>query len=192
MSHGPFWIRKPGPDRLAALLEEQSALPFTYPEVGATAGELPPGSFPLRESIAVGNGNQIFERAADAIRAWAAQHAAGFELLPATPPLEPGQTLVLTFRSFPFFVTGAARVVYVVDEPERFGFAYGTLPGHPESGEEAFIVERDGEGHVTFTITAFSRPQVLLTRLGGPVARLVQKKTTRRYLQGLVDAASLL
>ena len=34
-----------------------------------------------------------------------------------------------------------ARVVYVIDEPLRKGFAYGTLPGHPETGEEAFIVE---------------------------------------------------
>ena len=35
------------------------------------------------------------------------------------------------------------RVVYVVDEPDRRGFAYGTLPGHPESGEELFLVRYD-------------------------------------------------
>lgn len=34
------------------------------------------------------------------------------------------------------------QVVYVLDEPDRQGFAYGTLPGQPESGEEAFVIER--------------------------------------------------
>ena len=189
MSHGPFWIRKPGPEQLAALLDEQSALPLTYVDVGATAGDPPLRYFHFSEAIDVGKGEDLFARATDAIRSWAAQRAAGFDLLPATPALEPGETLVLAFRSFPFFVTGAARVVYVVDEPDRFGFAYGTLPGHPEKGEEAFIVERGPTGDVTFRITAFSRPQALLTWLGGPIARMVQKKTTRRYLQGLVDAA---
>ena len=29
------------------------------------------------------------------------------------------------------------RVVYEIAEERRRGFAYGTLPGHPESGEEA-------------------------------------------------------
>jgi uncharacterized protein (UPF0548 family) len=191
MNHGPFWIRRPGPGRLAQLLQEQSAEQLTYSEVGATAGELPSGYHPVRASITVGRGNGVFERAAEGIRAWTPQRAAGFDFVPVRPPLEVGQSLVLAFRSFPFFVTGAARVVYVVDEEDRFGFAYGTLPGHPESGEEAFVVERAGDGEVTFTITAFSRPQALLTRLGGPVARMVQARTTRRYLEGLVKAAKL-
>ena len=32
------------------------------------------------------------------------------------------------------------RIVSVIDGQTRWGFAYGTLPGHPEQGEEAFIV----------------------------------------------------
>jgi uncharacterized protein (UPF0548 family) len=187
MSHGPFWIRSPGPARLAELLQEQSTEQLTYPDVGATAAELPSGYHTVRASIIVGRGDGDFERAGEGIRAWAPQRAAGFELLPARPPLEVGQSLLLAFRSFPFFVTAAARVVYLVDEQDRFGFAYGTLPAHPESGEEAFLVERAPDGEVTFTITAFSRPQVLLSRLGGPVTRLVQARTTRRYLEGLVN-----
>ena len=46
------------------------------------------------------------------------------------------------------------RVASVVDEPNRFGFAYGTLPIHPEQGEQSFIVERDEGGKVTFTLRA--------------------------------------
>jgi uncharacterized protein (UPF0548 family) len=74
----------------------------------------------------------------------------------------------------------AARVVYVVDEPgpiRRFGFAYGTLPDHAETGEERFLVEWDqASGQVWCDILAFSRPRLLLTRLGYPYVRRVQKR----------------
>jgi uncharacterized protein (UPF0548 family) len=58
-------------------------------------------------------------------------------------------------------------VTYVLDEPRHKGFAYGTLPGHPERGEEAFALELHDDGAVTFTITAFSRPASLLAKAGG-------------------------
>ncbi|MEA2589914.1 MAG: hypothetical protein QOH66_2841 [Actinomycetota bacterium] len=187
-NHGPFWIRRPGPTRLAQLFDEQRAERLTYREVGATAGQLPAGYHIIRQSQPLGREEGVFERATDGIRGWAPQRAAGIELLPANPDLVEGEPLLLSFRSFPFHVTAACRVVYVVDEPDRYGFGYGTLPVHPESGEEAFIVERDGNGEVRFTITAFSRPRVLLSRLGAPVARRVQASVTRRYLEGLLQA----
>ena len=78
-------------------------------------------------------------------------------------------------------------MVYVVDEPDRAGFAYGTLPGHPESGEELFAVELRTDGSVVATIYAFSRPARWYTRLGGPVARLAQRLMTRRYLAAMAQ-----
>ncbi len=55
----------------------------------------------------------------------------------------------------------------------RFGFAYGTLPGHVESGEERFLVEWDrGDDAVWYDILAFSRPNHVLTRLGYPVGEI--------------------
>jgi uncharacterized protein (UPF0548 family) len=74
--------------------------------------------------------------------------------------------------------------VQVVDEPDRYGFAYGTLPGHPEQGEESFLLTRDGDT-IHFEIAAFSRPHDLLTKLGGPVARAVQRRATQQYLDGM-------
>ena len=191
MSHGPFWIRRPNPTRLARLLDEQRSASLSYPEAGATAGEIPSGYHAVRESRILGRGEGLFERAAEGIRAWAPQRAAGIDLVPTRPQVVEGESLLLSFRSFPFHVTAACRVVYVVDEPDHYGLGYGTLPLHPESGEEAFIVERDTAGEVRFTITAFSRPQVLLSRLGAPVARRVQASVTRRYLEGLVEAVKL-
>jgi uncharacterized protein (UPF0548 family) len=46
-------------------------------------------------------------------------------------------------------------------DPDRYGFAYGTLPAHPEEGEELFLVTRGGDDTVRFEITAFSRPHDL-------------------------------
>jgi uncharacterized protein (UPF0548 family) len=86
-------------------------------------------------------------------------------------------------RSLGLWWLNACRIVYVVDEPgpvQRFGFAYGTLPEHAESGEERLTVERHEEDSaVWYDILAFSRPRHMLARLGYPWARRVQKRFAR-------------
>ncbi|HEU5004350.1 MAG TPA: DUF1990 domain-containing protein [Actinomycetota bacterium] len=186
----PFGLRPPTPMQLQALLDAQAQQPLSYPDVGATQGELPAGYHTVDRSIDLGAGAEAFARAQAGIRDWAPQHHAGIRLLPVTPPLTEGQSLVLVFRQFPFHVSAACRVVYLVDEADRFGFGYGTLPHHPEQGEEAFMVERDANGNVRFRIRAFSRPAHLLTKLGSPVSRAVQARVTTRYLEGLQQAVS--
>jgi uncharacterized protein (UPF0548 family) len=73
--------------------------------------------------------------------------------------------------------------VHTVDEANRCGFAYGTLPGHPESGEEAFIIEGSPTGVATFTIRAFSGPNSASARFAGPAGHWVQDRITDRYLR---------
>ena len=102
-----------------------------------------------------------------------------------TPFIVPGDSVVLGIPFGPFHVTAAARVVYVVDDVNRKGFAYGTLPGHPESGEESFIVERTEDGSVWLEISAFSRPANALWWIVYPVLRLSQVYYTRRYFESL-------
>ncbi len=75
--------------------------------------------------------------------------------------------------------------MYTIQEPDRVGFAYGTLVGHPERGEELFLVERQADDSVTLTIRAFSRPARWYTRLAGPLYRLVQRLIIERYLRAL-------
>jgi uncharacterized protein (UPF0548 family) len=77
------------------------------------------------------------------------------------------------------------RVLEVIDEPRRQGFAYGTLPGHPEAGEERFILEQLDDGHILFTITAYSRPASTLAKAAGPISRAAQSFMTQRYLRAL-------
>jgi uncharacterized protein (UPF0548 family) len=102
-----------------------------------------------------------------------------------TPFLVPGDSVVLGIPFGPIHVKAPARVVYVVDELNRKGFAYGTLPGHPESGEESFIVEQTDDGSVWLEISAFSRPAHFGWWLVYPVLRLSQEFYTRRYFESL-------
>src|ERR1700722_11832293 len=120
-----------------AALEE---LPLTYPEVGATAaGELPTGYGHLHVEKQIGTGQQRFERAAEAVMRWGMQRGAGLRGN-ASSDVAAVDTVVLVRMGF---LPAPCRVVYVIDEPDIRGFAYGTLEGHPESGEERFVVHRD-------------------------------------------------
>jgi len=76
------------------------------------------------------------------------------------------------------------RVVLVEDTPERYAYAYGTLPGHAESGEEWFSVEKIGKRVVAET-RAYARMTDLLARLATPIARRVQRRIKVDYLRAL-------
>lgn len=102
-----------------------------------------------------------------------------------TKAVAPGDTAIVRIPFGPFRVTAPVRVVYVVDEPTRKGFAYGTLHGHPEAGEESWVVDRRDDGSVWMTIRAFSRPSNARWWLAYPVLRILQGVYTRRYLRAL-------
>jgi hypothetical protein len=59
----------------------------------------------------------------------------------------------------------SCRVVYRTDEARSLGFAYGTLLGHPERGQESFHVRLDDQGVVSFHVVASSQPGDLATEL---------------------------
>lgn len=99
--------------------------------------------------------------------------------------LRPGDTANLVIPFGPFRVGSPVRIVYVIDEPARKGYAYGTLPGHPESGEESWLLTRSDDGSVWLTIRAFSRPSTGGWWLVYPVLRIVQEVYTRRYERAL-------
>jgi uncharacterized protein (UPF0548 family) len=159
---------------------------FTYNEVGSTRGEtMPNGYGNLRRSLEIGAGPQRFEQAARVLLGWDMHRRAGLRVRTSNEHVIPGAVAVLRLGVGSLGVDAPVRVVYLVDEPRRKGFAYGTLPGHPESGEEAFVVELHDGGAVTFTITAFSRPSTLLARTGGPISRAIQSWVTNRYLRAV-------
>ncbi|MCX4094122.1 DUF1990 family protein [Nocardia sp. alder85J] len=157
--------------------------PFTYAEVGATRGDFPPGYHRFEVRRRLGAGRELFERVATEILTYRMQRGAGIFGSADTPVAAPGTLLTVRLGIGPFALTAPCRVVYVLDEPDRRGFAYGTLPGHPEIGEELFAVEHDpADDSVHGVVAAFSRPGAWYTRLGGPVSRLLQHWMAGRYL----------
>jgi uncharacterized protein (UPF0548 family) len=181
-----FRLRIPTAEQWSHLLARERAAPLTYDEVGATfADALPDGYHHVREGVVLGTDEATWERARDGIRAWAAHRGAGLTVVPEDAPIDEGTTVATLASLGPLRVVLACRIVRVVDEPDRYGFAYGTLPFHPEEGEERFVVTRADDGTVTFEVVAFSRAHDLLTRLGGPVPRWIQARTTQQYLDGM-------
>jgi uncharacterized protein (UPF0548 family) len=154
---------------------------LTYPEHGATRATLPPGYHHLERRARLGTGRAVFERSAAALMSWEMQRAAGLKVTAEGYP-RPGERVVSRIAPG---LSAPCRVVYVIDEPDRRGFAYGTLPGHPESGEEAFIVDIDDADDVWFTVRAFTRPATLLARMSGPFGRAVQQLMARRYIKAM-------
>lgn len=161
---------------------------LTYPGVGSTVGapgtpDAPTGYRAFRRSRALRRTD--LDGAAAELLGWAIQTGSGLRVAASDPTVVPGTVAELRLGPGWLSLVIPCRVVAVIDEPERRGFAYGTLPGHPESGEEAFLVERLPDGSLQTTVAAFSRPATLLSRLGGPGTRLVQRLMTARYLRAL-------
>lgn len=160
---------------------------LSYAEVGQTRGALPANYALMSRRATIGRGREQFESAAAALFGWQLQRRAGVRVRPSSATVTDGAVAVLLLGLGPLAVRAPVRVVYLIDEPDRRGFAYGTLPGHPESGEEAFVVELAEDGTVSCQITAFSQPASTLAKLGGPLATLTQRWVTSRYLRSLAS-----
>ncbi|KLU11524.1 hypothetical protein BJF77_02165 [Kocuria sp. CNJ-770] len=159
---------------------------LTYPEVGATAGALPAGYDHLVRSRAVGAGEAAFRAAAERLMGWEMHRSAGFEVRPTAARAALGTRVVLRLGRGPLRLEAPCEVVRVLDEPRRQGFAYGTLEGHPERGEELFCLDLRPDGTVVLSITAFSRPAAWWARAGAAPARWAQERVTQRYLRALL------
>jgi len=176
-------LRKPTEDTIGSFLAAQGHLDFTYSAVGATAA-VPPAGFNVdRTRIKLGEGAKTFAAAKAALERWKHFSLGWVEAWPPETPIQAGQVVAVIARLFGLWWLNACRIVYVVSEDEsvkRFGFAYGTLPEHAESGEERFTVEwHEADDAVWYDIVAISRPQQLLTRLAYPLVRRLQKRFAR-------------
>lgn len=190
-----FALTKPSTEQIQSFARSQKDLPFSYPEVGATRGSLPKGYNIDRNQIKLGNGEEVFNRAVDALRRWEMFGIGWVELCWPNAPIETGSTVVVVARHFYFWSAHPARIVYTFDdadaESRRIGFAYGTLPGHGELGEERFMIEwRRKDDSVWYDILAFSRPKALLAKLGYPVSRFLQRRFGRASKQAMFEAAN--
>ena len=89
---------------------------------------------------------------------------------------------MVLFKIFSIWWINSARIVYTIDNENKFGFAYGTLPGHLEKGEECFWIEKDESGSVYYHIKAFSKPAYWFVWLVYPLARTFQRRFVKESL----------
>jgi len=160
-------------------LSDLAGLALTYPEVGATASVLPAGYRQVRLARRIGAGRDRFEQAAESVMRYGMLRGAGVRVLATTDTAQVGTNVL--GRLGPF--VAPCRVVYVIEESHRRGFAYGSLPGHAVSGEEMFGVRHDpGDDGVYSEVVVFSRPAMWWSRMGSPALALAQRIVTARYL----------
>lgn len=187
-----FSLRKPTAESILPILWDQAKLDFTYSAVGATA-LTPPARYVVdRTRIELGAGEAVFQAAKAALKRWEQFRLGWVELWPRETPIQAGEVVAVMGWVLGVWWLNFCRIVYVVDESgpiTRFGFAYGTLPGHVESGEELFLIEWDrNTDRVSYSILAFSRPNHFLARMGYPLVRRNQKRFGRDSAAAMLRA----
>ena len=192
-----FLLGEPSEARIFEFLQAQRDAPFSYEDVGASRGrsvELA-GYAVDHNRVRLGQGEATFDRAVAALRAWQMFDMGWIEVLPPGASVEVGTTVAVLARHHGFRSLNACRIVYLIEEDDgdvlRYGFAYGTLPGHGERGEERFTVElRRGDDTVHYDLYAFSRPDHPLAKVGHPLARRLQRRFARDSMQAMVRAVA--
>ncbi len=181
MSKGLFTLTEPSAQQLQNLLERNQGAPFSYEAVGASRrGELPEGYNIDRHRLRLGSSRKMFEAGRRAIRSWAMFDLGWVSIYPRKPDILPGAVVAVVASHFGFWSANLSRVVYVEDQDSVFGFAYGTLPEHAESGEERFTVTwNESDDSVWYEVLAFSKPRHPAARAGYPLSRMLQRRFAR-------------
>jgi uncharacterized protein (UPF0548 family) len=182
-----FSLLEPSDQTVRELIARQHDCSFTDVEVGAT-NTTPPQNFAIDQNrIEIGRGEQAFKTAIEAIRNWKQFDLGWVSIVPPGVKLEVGATVAVKARAWGTWSLSAARVIYLIEEPRKFGFAYGTLPDHVASGEERFTVEWLADDTVWYDILAFSRPRHPLVKINVPLARMLQKRFARDSKRRMIE-----
>lgn len=167
-------------DELRKFISEQRQSNFSYREVGASANSVPAGYAIDRNRILLGAGERAWILGVSAIRHWRMFNIPWIRLYWPNTEIRVGSEVAVEVRRYGFHFLNACRIVYLLDENGpimRYGFAYGTLHEHVESGEERFTVEwNKNSQEVWYDILAFSRPNKLLAKLAYPITRSLQRQ----------------
>jgi uncharacterized protein (UPF0548 family) len=169
---------------------------LNYDGIGSTEhGPLPPHLESVITRTPLGEGIATYRRVAEGILSWRLQRGAGLRVRAESEAVVPGTRVVSGFGIGPFRINAPCEVVWVRcplpgDGPQSAGFGYGTLPGHPVRGEEAFEVELDGDGRVTLVITAFGAPSNWFYAAGGALTAWARRRITSRYIESARELAA--
>jgi uncharacterized protein (UPF0548 family) len=143
----------------------------------------------------VGEGMATYRRVVQGMLTWQLQKRAGLRVRAESDVVVPGTRVVSGFGVGPFRLNAPCEVVWTRRPvpgggPQSAGFGYGTLPGHPVRGEEAFEVTIDEKGIVTIAITAFGVPSNWFFAAGGALTKRARSHITSRYIRSAQELAA--
>jgi len=187
-----FTLFEPSEKVIENFLAAQRDLAFSYKEVGASKDKIPSG-YPINHyRIQIGNGADAFALAKNAIQNWTMYQLEWTRLFPAAAPIAVGAVVCVVVNHHFCWSINPCRIVYILeqtDKVERYGFAFGTLPGHSEEGEERFTVEWNrAADSVWYELLAFALPHHILARIGFPFVGLFQRKFARDSGRAMLEA----
>jgi uncharacterized protein (UPF0548 family) len=186
-----FFAQRPSPETIDRFVRDSQHLPLSYGPAGILNLDSARGNID-QAAVAIGHGEADFERARAALLAWKQFDIGWVETFPPQALLAVGTVVAVLIRHFGFWSLNGCRVVYCTGDDgddSRFGFAYGTLTNHAESGEELFEVFIDPRSEeVIYRIRASSWPQATLARLGHPIVRVLQERFRKQSAVALQRA----
>jgi uncharacterized protein (UPF0548 family) len=187
-----FFARRPSLATIDRFVRDSQELCLSYEPIGIVKDEM--RCRDLDEAIVtIGRGKRDLERARAALMAWKQFDLGWVEKFPRQAPVAVGAVNAVLIRHLGFWSLNGCRVLYCVNPRDgaRFGFAYGTLTNHAESGEELFEVFVDPESdEVMYRFRATSKPQATLARLGQPIVRALQARFRRDSAAAMQRAMS--
>ena len=169
-------INKPSDAYLNRYLEQQKTKAFSYRELGKSKEKSIKKYNNDYHFQVIGKGDIVWENAKALLRNWKQFPMGWTALYTKEKSIKTGDVVAVLFNLLGIWWINSARIVYVFDEPNRFGFAYGTLEGHVEKGEECFWLEKNDNQEIIYHIKAFSLPAHLLVWMAYPFSRMMQKK----------------
>jgi len=191
-----FSLREPTPASIHRQLERARDLPGSYgialnTQCGPEALRVPKGYVRDHTRSQIGHGPQAFEAAREAFRLWRHFDLGWVRIANPEAKIEQETIVAVEVHSLGLWSLNCSRVLYVIDDHDRFGFGYGTTPLHVERGEERFLLEYFPiSGVVYYDLLAVSQPANWLAWFGYPYTRSQQHRFARdshRHMRDLIS-----
>jgi uncharacterized protein (UPF0548 family) len=191
-----FSLHKPSPTEIKSLLARAKSIPHNYTpplytQFGSKQLQVPRGYVVDRHRTQIGQGPSAFKAAKAAMQQWRHFDLGWVRVANPEAQIQPGQIVAVEAHALGLWSLNLSRILYVIDEEDRFGYAYGTTPFHAESGEERFMIEFDrATDAVYYDLLAVSRPAHWLAWLGYPYTRSRQRKFARNSHAKMAQAVA--
>jgi uncharacterized protein (UPF0548 family) len=180
-----FSLLRPAQSSILRQIERAKNLPGSYgialnTQSGPDELHVPKGFARDHLRAEIGSGAAAFEAARAAFRRWEQFDLGWVRVANPEAAIEQESVVAVEAHTLGLWSVNCSRILYVIDEPDRFGFGYGTTHLHVERGEERFLLEYyPVSGAVYYDLLAVSQPANWLAWLGYPYTRRQQHRFAR-------------